>query len=515
MPSMKSSRRRLAFAALALGAAAGVIPTTTPLLSAATPPLPSCGLPSQPTRCPTAAKQSYQLPTNAVVSVATPDGSRVIAIGADANYDQIVVTATDPATGRQTYLRSYYLGGGIEFASAAITPDGRTVLATGTAYDRFAGDHPATVAVDTATGHLIWSRIAPGRERHDGSLGLTIDSHGHWAYVAGWMEETADSYVSDLVLQRLDVRTGRVSWASRIGHTDGADEFPIGVSLAAGRVVVSSSAQSLGQDGPGPYQYVAYVFSTEHGQLRGSVHWSSGLGDDYAEAAAASPDGKTVAITGYGPTGPAGQTVGVTTVLVDPQRMRIRWVATTSNNDVDLEAWTLAFTRNSVLVGAQDGTVTAASPLPYVYGYADIGRRATAIALDPHTGAQQWRTDVNDPAGTSSYVTGLAVSPNGKTVYWSGYSTTSEGTLAAATPDGYAGTSTPDDSLVIAMDAHTGGALWSGRWNPQADGLATSYVGSPVATSRGLLVFGWYGVMHPANDDLTYRNEGIMLRYAP
>ena len=77
------------------------------------------------------------------------------------------------------------------------------------------------------------------------------------------------------------------------------------------------------------------------------------------------------------------------------------------------------------------------------------------IAYDAATGARVWAARYNGPAGGDDQASGIAVSPDGSTVYVTGQS---------------AGGSTGQDYATVAYDAAAGSQLWAARYNGSGNG---------------------------------------------
>ena len=470
-------------------------------------------LADDPARCPTHAEVGAALPTVATRTVALPDGRSVV-LGADANYDRLAVTAYD-AAGVPLYHRRSYVGGHVVLWSAALSADHRTIVTGGYLSDGGEDLRPFTAAVDVNTGQVRWTRIGRNRGRADGVAGVDTDAHFDIAYLATFLEETKGTYVDDLVVEAVRIRDGRLLWTKRVGRGDGRDEYPVAITVAGGRVVVTGAEQKRTQSGPGDYDYAIWVFRPRDGRLLGELRYDSGNGDDFADAAAASRDGRLLAVTGDSPGGPDGATTGIATMLIDPNRLRTRWITRTDGPEPDAVPWTIGVARDQVVLGAASGVVDAYSPVPDTYGEVRDVHRATAVGLDLKSGAQSWRQDVTEPTDPDAAVTQLAVSPDGATVYWAGSAALTEGYVGAYTPVADAYPSTPTDAFVVAMDASTGAKHWTARWNPDPQGLGATYLSSVAATSRGVVVAGEASTVNPAAGQLDYDSwNGVALSYA-
>jgi Tol biopolymer transport system component len=106
----------------------------------------------------------------------------------------------------------------------------------------------------------------------------------------------------------------------------------------------------------------------------------------------------------------------------------------------------------------------------YVIGTTDYDYDIATVAYNAGTGAQLWAKTYGTGTTTTSFAAGVRVSPDGSTVFVTGY--------AAFRP-------TRDDFVTIAYNATTGAAMWTKRYNngmrnDDAEALAVSPDGSKV-----------------------------------
>jgi hypothetical protein len=478
---------------------------------------PRCGGPVAPSRCPTPAVTGRDLPAYGTVAVATPRGDQVLTLGGDGFYaDRMAVSVVDTATGRERYRRSVWLGARGWFSRAAASPDGRVVVAAGTLDDTGDdGTRPVVVAWDVAAGRLRWTHVGAERNRYDFAQGVDVDPAGRFAYVATGLGEKAGSYVDDLLVEQLDLASGHVGWRARVGDEEGLDQYPLGLHLAAGRVVVPAGAQVRG-DASLDYDEAVYFFDPTDGSLLRTLRHDGGSHlDDYVMTSAVSPDRRQVVLAGWGPDAVSGNQNGAQTVLVDAARMRFVWAVRTQTSGTDTSAWAVAFAGSRVVVGAETGVAEAYPPAPGTYGYLGAGYVATAVGLDRRTGKEDWRNDVLDPTGVTTLVAAVAASPDGRTAYWVGYSGPSDSYLYARASRVAAWVAGGADALVLAMDTATGQLRWSSRWNAQDQGFGSVYLPTVVATRSAVVTVGSAWVTTPEQGDLDGSGTGVRLRFLP
>src|SRR6266702_3613314 len=164
-------------------------------------------------------------------------------------------------------------------------------------------------------------------------------------------------------------------------------------------------------------------------QLLVSRYTGSGSSTDVAFAVAASPDGKTVFVTGQ---------PGYTTIAYDAATGAQLWVK-----------HYVAGTSPKAVVASPDGStvyVTGTSPGTGTLGHPDY----VTIAYNAATGAQLWARRYNGRANNYDAANSVAVAPGGRTVYITG---------------GSNGRTSNRDMFTVAYRAGTGAQLWARRYN--------------------------------------------------
>jgi WD40 repeat protein len=181
--------------------------------------------------------------------------------------------------------------------------------------------------------------------------------------------------------------------------------------------------------------------------------------DDAGAAAAVSPDGSTLFVTGYGQG--AGTTNDFVTIAYDPATGAQRWVARYDGpfHSADAARFISVSPDGSKVFVA--GTSISA---PHDYDWA-------TVAYDASTGAELWAARYGGPGHFRDDVQGLGVSPDGSRVFETGSST---------------GVGTKYDIATVAYDASSGAQEWAARYNrlgnskDVAVGLAVAANGSAV-----------------------------------
>jgi sugar lactone lactonase YvrE len=164
--------------------------------------------------------------------VAGPGGTAVYVVGAAANKYGHYDTATFAycaATGKQLWLDRYNaLAGPSSFVGAiGVTPDGRTVVVTGSLNESRTGRHVIT-AYNASTGATRWTRRARAAWA---PVGLVIGPHGNTVYVAssGTYDVAAWSDADGTVLWKASYTAAKVYIPAAIAlSADGTRLFVTG-----------------------------------------------------------------------------------------------------------------------------------------------------------------------------------------------------------------------------------------------------------------------------------------------
>ena len=289
-------------------------------------------------------------------------------------------------------------GGGADSTSdMAVSPDGSTVFVTGTSYVSLAdlGDY-LTVAYNAVTGVTRWvARFNGSATGDDNANALAVSPDGATLFVTGTV---ADAAGSDYVTIAYDVGTGNKRWIARYRGT-GAYNFgyAIAVSPDGSRVFVSGEAS-------GGQNTVAYDAAT------GTQLWpppgdKRASGGSVVYALAVSPDSSTVFATGFatGASFDDYQTVGY-----DAATGAVKWLSRYNGpgNSVD----------DALAIGVSpDGTKV------FVTGSSwNVSRDFATVAYDASSGTQVWVSRYDGPAASYDDAWDLSVSPDGSRVFVTG-----------------------------------------------------------------------------------------------
>jgi hypothetical protein len=370
-----------------------------------------------------------------------------------------------------------FLPGAGHAAAVAASPDGSRVFVTGTVQDKTHPGDILTAAYDAATGDQLWSARYAGSTGSGGRAeAIVVSPDGSTVYTVGTV---ASSTFQDYATLAYDVTTGQQRWVKLFDGPRHSGDFASAAAISPDgtRVFVTGEVA-----GPGSrfedWGTVAYDAATGHKlwfDRRGAISFDAG------EAIGVDPTGATVFVTGSFGGGGA-------TAAFDAATGALRWLRHGFN-----------FGLGEDLVVAPDGSAV------YVTGVS-----FTTIAYDAATGDKLWTRHYSGPKGFAE-TAAIAIAPDGGTVYVTGdshgryldYATvayrTSDGTRrwvrtydgkpgidlardVGVSADGstvfVTGTSkvafTANDYLTIAYDAATGANRWIGRFD---GGVAGRIVG--------------------------------------
>ena len=302
----------------------------------------------------------------------------------------------------------------------------------------------------------------------------------------------------------------------------------LGVSPGGTRVFVTGYSQ--GSTTGNNYATVAYDASTG-GKLWARHYNGSGNAGDEAQALGVSPDGSTVFVTGFS----FGSTsrIDYATVAYDASTGTTLWVKRYDSSDDEARALEVSPDGATVFVtGASYGSTTS---LDYA-----------TVAYDASTGGKLWVRRYNGPLNSHDEANALDVSPDGSSVFVTGYSygktqRADYATVAydastgvklwvsryrepsneneepagaqavAVSPDGSSvfvtgrnrSLTTSNDYATVAYDASSGAKLWARRYSPTADSQdgAAALVVSPDGSS--VFVTGSSGIPPGLSDYAT------------
>jgi WD40 repeat protein len=367
--------------------------------------------------------------------------------------------------GTQAWIQRYNgtKAGTDHASSVAVSPSGGTVYVTGeshapgaiaTVYDY------ATIAYDAATGARLWIQRYNGPGNGDDRANsIAVSPTGGTVYVTGQSDGGAATS-SDYATVAYDAATGAQLWIMRYDGPGHSTDQANSVSASPDGKTVYVTGYSVGA-GSGDYATVAYDAATG-AQLWIMRYDGPGHNTDQANSVSASPDGKAVYVTGYS----AGSSTAddYATIAYNAATGAQLWVKRYDGpGHVGDEAWSLAVSPSGETVFVTGNSrKTSQSGCDY-----------TTVAYNGATGAQRWVKRYSGPHGGYNYAASMAVSPTGATVYVTGQSHA-------------AGNASNSDYATVAYDATTGAQLWAQRYNGPgnatdgATSVAVSHTGGTV-----------------------------------
>jgi hypothetical protein len=194
---------------------------------------------------------------------------------------------------------------------------------------------------------------------------------------------------------------------------------------------------------------------------------------DEAVAVGTAPDGSRVFVTGWSTSDPREFTSDIVTIAYDATNGAPLWIDRYGGSGA---GWDVP---NDLVVAPSGDTV-------YVVGGtrgASTGQDYVLIALDPESGERRWVFTYDGPSDRHSLDSGqgIAVAPDGTTVFVTGYSA-----------DGFtASGSYNTDYATIAIDAATGDEVWVSRHNGIGDGRDYAFEIGVAGGGDVVAVTGW------------------------
>lgn len=403
--------------------------------------------------------------------------------GGGTQYDYLTV-AYDAASGTEQWAAEY--DGPLSDIDipwgAAATPDGTRVFVTGESVGGFGtGRDIATLAYDGATGEKVWeARFDAGSV--DTAKGIVLAPDLSTVFVlADISSNTSGDHGLGVIAY--DAATGDQLWVAQVmgvGYV-----WPAGIALdATGKsVFVAGWTGGTDPDKPRDTDYLLAGFRAKPagpedpaGELLWKAKYDGGQSssEDRLTGLAVSPDGSRVFATGY-------LAKPANTVFAASQ---IGTVAFDGNTGA--KVWDMKY---APATGGSQGSAIGVSPdgsRVYVTGKTTGSPTAdglqttfqyVTLAYDAGVGAQVWVAGYDHP-GTTDHPTALALSPDGKRLYVTGWS------AAYAFPEANM------DAATVAYNAIEGTRSWVARFNSsevKADGARPW---SMVATNDQVFVVG-------------------------
>jgi WD40 repeat protein len=397
--------------------------------------------------------------------VASPDGSTVFVTGYSVLPDYSTDFATiayDARTGAQRWVAGYDDPSNSDDSPLAIaaSPDGSSVFVTGLSTGATTSWDLTTISYDAVTGEQRWlaTYSGPGSAIDVGSV-LGVSPDGQTVFVTG---RTDVGSIADAITVAYDAATGAQRWMDVWPGPEGTGYYALdqGISPDGSKVFVTgfTGEQYISSE------YVTVGYDAAAGTRRWvAIYPGVVKGRNEPAALAVDPSGRSVVVTGVSSS--ANQGWNYATLDYDAATGRQRWLARYVGPGDSDQAHDVAASPNGNVVfvtGQSEGT-----------GADDFA----TIAYSTATGAQRWLARYNGGPSSLDVASSIAVTSDGKTVYVTGSSTTSDTSRVWAT---------------VPYDAATGtspGVIQAGP------GDATAVAVNPIASE--FFVLGWLGAGAP------------------
>jgi hypothetical protein len=380
-----------------------------------------------------------------------------------------VVVAYDRVTGATRWTTRRTQRAYLSPHEAALSPDGSRLYVTSAAYDGFpvgAKDSwLVTTAYDTSSGAVLWSSVWDNRpDGTDSPKGIVVSPDGREVYVTG-VTTTAGG---DLDYVTIGYRNdGRELWSQVwTGPRAGGQDAPFGIAVTPDGSTVAVTGWSDGVvDYDGDFATVAYDVRHGHKARLAWVARYDGVGAHKSDRAmAVAADGSHVYVTGDSYAGTSGAAYDYATVAYSVGSGAVDWTARWSGGRGGFNSpVAVAVAASRVVVTGQSSAASS-----------DDGNDAGTVAMDAASGQRLWAASYG-PARHDDLARGLAMSPDGATAY----------VVTMDTPlVPYTGLSRLS---VVAYDTASGAVRWQSTLDPAAgDALAGAGVaatGSTVAVA--------------------------------
>jgi len=354
----------------------------------------------------------------------------------------------------------------------AVSPDGRTVVATGGAYDAFpvgaTDSRIVTVGFDAATGAELWSATWDNNPSGtDNGVVVAFSPNGRSVFVGGVTAPTPGEL--DYVTIAYDATNGTQQWVNiyrGLGAGGTNALYNLAVSPDGKKVYVTGESA-------GAQQYEIDYGTVAYDALSGSELWESRSQPTFVDRAfCLAVDANHVYVSGDSYSGPNGGDYQALTIALNVSDGSTAWQQRLGGSGYN--------GARAITAGAGHVIVTTQSP-PNGTGE---GLTALTADYDAATGQQLWVSALAEPA-RSQLANDLALAPDGRRVYL----------IASSRPE--VPDTALDDQEVIAYDMTDGSTAWSVHLD---SGTGNALTGNNVAvTSDGSSVLTLGQITRSAN----------------
>jgi WD40 repeat protein len=387
---------------------------------------------------------------------AGPGGKRVFVTGSSPGAGafwnaEFATVAYQASTGARLWVSRYDNPGGNNdhAVSVAVSPRGGRVFVTGWSSGAGPGGS-ATVAYNAATGARLW--VTHGHPNQEPSS-MAVAPDGKTVFITGRGSRSNKAANEDYVTVAYSAATGAPKWTRFYNGPGSGYDAAASVAISpSGTTVLVTGSSDHGKEGHPDLDYATVAYRAATG-ARLWVRRYSGPGNSRDEAISvlASPRGGRVFVTG-----------GSATVAYRAATGTRLWVTRGRPNQEP----------SSMAVSPDGKTVFTTGTSTGVASHTDWA----TIAWNAATGARRWIKHHNGPANSEDGAVSVAVSPDGRTLYATGYSWLGPPEDRTA----------PSEYVTIAYRTATGARLWARHYQNDPAGQDGAVA---VAVSPAGLVF--------------------------
>jgi hypothetical protein len=386
----------------------------------------------------------------------SPSGSMVFVAGSTAGDDYATV-AYDAATGAQVWASQYAGPAGSQSAANAIavSPRGSTVFVTGSSLGPGKRRNYATIAYDAATGAMLWVRRYSGSRGYAGASALALSPSGRILFVTG---SSGAARRAEYATIAYSAATGTQLWTRTYSGSGSHYNAPVAIAASPdGRTVVVTGSGYRARTGT-DIETVAYD-ATSGKQVWAGRYKSPARGTDQAASLAISPNAGTVYVTGFSSPTKTAVHSSYVTIAYNAATGRPRWISRYARTRHGLNR------ASSVAVAPSGQRVFVTGESQGSPSKADYA----TVAYDANSGRRLWVSRYNGPVYGRDIAVKVAVSPAGNHVYVTGNS--------------WGGTNY--DYATVGYGAVSGSRLWLRRY----DGAGGENLANAMAVGSNSVVY--------------------------
>ncbi len=408
------NRRRRGSCVLAIALAMGVI-VPAAAASARVPPVPR---PTVRWLARSSWPRSFVSPVGVV---ATQDGASVVIAGTSSGEDgrDIVTAAYDAVTGALRWSARFdgSAHGNDVAVGIVAAPDGSTVFVVGSTIDPDTHSDYVTIAYDAATGDVRWTSRFDGAQGKDTAAAIGVAPDGSDVYVTGTTTTTKPGS-SDQVWSMTTVGYVAANGVARWHASYGGPDPEVDPRELADALVVSPDGLTVFVAGEGyvppdgwesgfSFDLVAYrAWDGQRSWDARPIGWACSY--PTPRSLAISPDGTILVVTGQQDEGCNISFLGYATAAVDARSGETLWYTSPTG-----EYWTSTAGATGVAFTPDGTRVVQTGNL--------LSPHLGTVAYAPADGTEVWHTRYTADDGWN-LATGVVASPDSQMIFVTGYS---------------------------------------------------------------------------------------------